>query len=191
MYLKIINLLKKFINHIAYTIYSLFEIIFSIFGVTGLVISTASYNRSGYMYFFVLFNTVISMVSIFVFFKFLYNLFLNKAQTNLYLKIKIFARFVSFIWGTYFATNVKILNLYKNKFPIIFIGFINYFIISCVLLTYALIKIGIFIYKKRHNKTEYVVVQKVKLNIYEEYGHYYNEEYEENIEKIDNLNDSV
>jgi hypothetical protein len=131
-----------------YCIFTLIELILSISGLISVLSVYALYN-STLIFYFMLYNIIISIFSIFHFIKVFRDMINEQLNDITYVKIKILMMVASFIWGIVILQHREIILFFQNNYPRVYVSFINYFIMSSLSILDIIYKIFSFINKKK------------------------------------------
>ena len=144
-----------------YSIMTLIELVLSISGIFT-VLTIYKLYESTLLFYFLLYNIIVSVFAILHFFKVLKDMLNEEISDIVYVKIKVLLMIASFIWGIVILEHKSIVLFYQNNYPRVYVSFINYFIMSSL----SILDIGYkilchFCEKKPHNKLDYSIIAKI------------------------------
>ena len=131
------------LNTILIIIYLLLELIFMIYGTSTLVESRKSYNDSEHLFIYILYNVITAPFIKYQILKGLYQLWCKVGlKYNILTVIITIFRFITFIWGSIILskfTNQNLINNYQENYKDLFYGYINYYVLSGIILLFGII----------------------------------------------------
>lgn len=130
-----------------YCIFTLIELILSISGLISILSVYALYD-STIIFYFMLYNIIVSIFSIFHFIKVFRDMMNEQLNDVTYVKIKVLMMVASFIWGIVILQHRDTILFFQNNYPRVYVSFINYFIMSSLSILNIFYKIMSYITKK-------------------------------------------
>lgn len=169
-----------------YSIMTLIELVLSISGIFS-VLTIYKLYESTLLFYFLLYNIIVSIFGIFHFFKVLKDMLNEEISDIVYVKIKVLLMIASFIWGIVILEHKIIVLFYQNNYPRVYVSFINYFIMSSL----SILDIGYkilchFCEKKTHKIPDYSIISKIDEELEDDF--YQNHEDERRIKMITRQN---
>jgi hypothetical protein len=145
-----------------YSIMTLIELVLSISGIFS-VLTIYKLYESTLLFYFLLYNIIVSVFAILHFFKVLKDMLNEEISDIVYVKIKVLLMIASFIWGIVILEHKSIILFYQNNYPRVYVSFINYFIMSSL----SILDIGYkilchFCEKKPNNRHDYSILAKIE-----------------------------
>ena len=144
-----------------YVFFVFFELVMCITGIISTLNSYKLYENP-LLFYFLLYNISISIISVLHFMKLLYDLYYGVKNDVPFVKIKTLLLLSSFIWGMFILGNHELMNFYENNYSITYYGFINYFVVTCVNILIVICKIIYFIYEKNNGKIDYSILYNIE-----------------------------
>lgn len=131
------------------------------------------------IFYFIIYNLIISIFTIVHFVKICYDLLRDKKDDVPLVKVKVGFMFMSFIWALFILTRKNILNYYETNYPKVFFNYICYFVFSAVAVLGVLYKVLIYVFSR---KNEYAIINQIDVEFGEDV---ITKEDEEFIKKLD------
>ena len=167
---------------IKYFIITLIELILSISGIFS-VLTIYKLYESTLLFYFLLYNIIVSIFAIFHFFKDVKDMLNNEINNTIYIQIKVLLMIASFIWGIIILEHREIILFYQNNYPRVYVSFINYFIMSSLAILNTGYKILYYICeKKKIIKPDYSIINRINDEFGDEYGDKFGDEFEDEFE---------
>jgi hypothetical protein len=160
-------------NIVKHSIIVLIDLILTVSGLFSVLTIYKIYETT-LLFYFLLYNIIISLFSLFHFFKVIKDMVKEKLKDVVYIKIKLFLMITSFIWGIIILEHKNIILYYQNNYPRVYISFINYFILSSLSILDVIYKILYHICKKNNN------VNQVDYDFMVKIDNEYKDEYKDN-----------
>lgn len=155
-----------------YSIFTLIDLILSISGLIYVSTVYALYN-STLIFYFIIYNIIISLFNIFHFVKVFKDMLEEKLNDVTYVKIKVLLMITSFIWGIIILEHSEIILFYQQNYPKVYTNFINYFIVSSLSILDVIYKIINYLYlknKKKQINSDYEFLLKINEDMMDEIG---------------------
>jgi hypothetical protein len=143
-----------------YAIYTLLDAILSISGLISIISIYTLYN-SKLIFYFVLYNIIISIFDFIHFFKIFKDMINETLNDVAYVKIKTFLMTVSFIWGVIILQERNIIKFYQHNHPQVYINFIIYFIMSSLSILNIFYNILLYFHNKKTQIINYDFVAQI------------------------------
>jgi hypothetical protein len=149
---------------------TLIELILSITGIFS-VLTIYKLYESTLLFYFLLYNVIVSIFGIGHFFKVLKDTLNEEINDVAYIKIKVILMIASFIWGIVILEHRSIILFYQNNYPRVYVNFINYFIMSSLSILDVGYKITVhFCEIKKPPKPDYSIMAKINDELSSECG---------------------
>jgi hypothetical protein len=154
---------------IKYFIITLIELVLSISGIFS-VLTIYKLYESTLLFYFLLYNIIVSIFGIFHFFKGVKDILNDEVNDTVYVKIKVLLMITSFIWGVVILEHKEIILFYQNNYPRVYVSFINFFIMSSLAILDTGYKILYYICEnKKPTKADYSIIQRIDDELGEDY----------------------
>ena len=170
-------------NIIKYGIITLFDLILSISGLVSVLTIYKLYETT-LLFYFILYNIIVSIFNIFHFFKVFKDMMNHKIKDEPYVKLKLLLMIASFIWGITILEHADIILFYQHNYPRVYVSFINFFIMCSLAILDIIYKIIYYIYKKRHVKnveSDYQFLINIENEFKDDENEFKNNEHELNL----------
>jgi hypothetical protein len=140
-----------------YGISVLVEMILSICGLVS-VLSIYKLYKTTLLFYFILYNVIISAFAIFHFVRVFKDLMREEIDDVVYVKMKLIFMIMSFIWGVVILEHSNIMYWYHNNYPSAYASFISYFILSGLYILQTIYKISVYLYDLSQGRQTYTVI---------------------------------
>ena len=162
---------------IKYFIITLIELVLSISGIFS-VLTIYKLYESTLLFYFLLYNIIVSIFGIFHFFKDIKDMLNNEINNTIYIQIKVLLMIASFVWGIIILEHKEIILFYQNNYPRVYVSFINYFIMSSLAILNTGYKILYYICeKKKIIKLDYSIINKIDDEFKDEFEDEFGDEF--------------
>jgi len=144
-------------NLLKYTFGALIDFFLSVNATISIITSYKLY-QTPIIFYFIIYNIIVSIFTIIHFIKICYDLLRDKKDDVPLVKLKVGFMFITFIWALFILTQNSILNYYETNYPIVFFNYISYFIFSAVAILGIVYKVIKYIF---YRPNEYTIINQI------------------------------